>query len=121
MQCTISHVTTQYATNHARDNAKYYASCHSAKHHASEGNIAYMTRQKELCTMNDMAILCKVAYTTRQCNINDKEVLHNLASTACQYWAVQAGLLAPLTFSRHRLSTLAAFTSGAYFLHNGRR
>ena len=33
------------------------------------------------------------------------------------YWAIQAGLLTPL----HRLSPLAAFTSGAYFLHNGRR
>ena len=37
------------------------------------------------------------------------------------YWAVQAGLLTPLTFARHRLSPLAAFVSGAYFLHNGRR
>ena len=41
------------------------------------------------------------------------------------YWAVQAGLLTPLltplTFARHRLSLLAAFPSGAYFLHNGRR
>ena len=37
------------------------------------------------------------------------------------YWTVQAGLLTPLTFARHRLSPLAAFTSGAYFLHNGRR
>ena len=37
------------------------------------------------------------------------------------YWAVQAGLLTPLTFARHRLSPLAAFTSGAYFLHNRRR
>ena len=37
------------------------------------------------------------------------------------YWAVQAGLVTPLTFARHRLSFLAAFTSGAYFLHNGRR
>ena len=36
------------------------------------------------------------------------------------YWAVQAGLLTPLTFARHRLSPLAAFTSGAYFLHSGR-
>ena len=36
-----------------------------------------------------------------------------------RYWAVQAGLLTPLTFARHRLSPLAAFTSG--FLHNGRR
>ena len=45
MQFVISHVTMQYATNHARDNAKYYASCHSVKHHASEGNTAYMTRQ----------------------------------------------------------------------------
>ena len=30
-------------------------------------------------------------------------------------WAVQAGLLTPLTFARHCLSPLAAFTSGAYF------
>jgi len=36
------------------------------------------------------------------------------------YWAVQAGLLTPLTFARHHLSPLAAFTSGAYFLLNGR-
>ena len=62
-----------------------------------------------------------LAYTTRQCSLNDKEVLHSVASAACQYRAVQAGLLTPLTLARHRLSTLAAFTSGAYFLHNGRR
>ena len=30
------------------------------------------------------------------------------------YWTIQAGLLTPLTFARHRLSPLAAFTSGAY-------
>ena len=42
-------------------------------------------------------------------------------SVVSVYWAVQAGLLTPLTFARHRLSPLAAFTSGAYFLHNGRR
>ena len=35
------------------------------------------------------------------------------------YWAIQAGLLTPLIFAQHRLSPLAAFTSGAYFLHNG--
>ena len=37
------------------------------------------------------------------------------------YWTIQAGLLTPLTFARHCLSPLAAFTSCAYFLHNGRR
>ena len=37
------------------------------------------------------------------------------------YWTIQAGLLTPLTFAQHRLSPLAAFTSGAYFLHTGRR
>ena len=37
------------------------------------------------------------------------------------YWAIQAGLLTPLTFARHRLSPLAACTSGAYFPRNGRR
>ena len=34
-------------------------------------------------------------------------------------WAVQMGLLTPLTFARHCLSPLAAFTSGVYF-HHGR-
>ena len=49
------------------------------------------------------------------------------ASSSCrlwmeqQYWAVQEGLLTPLSFARHHLSPLAAFTSGAYFLHIGRR
>ena len=37
-----------------------------------------------------------------------------------EYWAIQAGLLPPLTSSWHRLSPLVVFTSGAYFLHNGR-
>ena len=37
-----------------------------------------------------------------------------------RYWAIQAGLLTPLTLAQHRLSPLAAFTSGVYFLHNGR-
>ena len=36
------------------------------------------------------------------------------------YWAVQAGLLTPLTFAWHCLSLLAAFTSSVDFLHNGR-
>ena len=44
-----------------------------------------------------------------------------LVSEIQRYWATQAGLLTPLTFALHRLSPLAAFTSGAYFLHNGRR
>ena len=35
----------------------------------------------------------------------------------CMYWAIQVGLLTPVTFARHRLSPLAAFTSGVYFLH----
>ena len=35
------------------------------------------------------------------------------------YYEVQAGLFTTLTFARHRLSPLAVFTSGAYFLHNG--
>ena len=37
------------------------------------------------------------------------------------YWTIQAGLFTPLTFARHCLSPLAAFTSGACFLHNARR
>ena len=34
---------------------------------------------------------------------------------AAAYWAIQAGLLTPLTFARHRLSPLAAFTLGRTF------
>ena len=30
--------------------------------------------------------------------------------TLALYWAIQAGLLTPLTFARHRLSPLDAFT-----------
>ena len=37
------------------------------------------------------------------------------------YWVIQAWLLTPLTFTWHRLSHLAVFTSSAYFLHNGRQ
>ena len=46
---------------------------------------------------------------------------NDLHSEVLFYWAIQAGLLTPLTFVKHCLSPLAAFTSGAYFLHNGRR
>ena len=35
------------------------------------------------------------------------------------YWAIQAGLLTPLTFAQHHLSPLAVFTSGAYFTVEG--
>ena len=49
-------------------------------------------------------------------------VLVTISSYQCMcYWAIQAGLLTPLTFARHRLSPMAAFTSSAYFFHNGRQ
>ena len=39
-----------------------------------------------------------------------------------RYLVVQAGLLTPLTFAwLHRLSPLAAFIFGAYFLHSGQQ
>ena len=38
-----------------------------------------------------------------------------------RFWAIQAGLLTPLTSAWHCLSPLVAYTSGAYFLHNGRQ
>ena len=46
------------------------------------------------------------------------EILMYNVSLIHAYWAFQAGLLTPLTFAQHRLSPLAAFTSGAYFFHN---
>ena len=45
--------------------------------------------------------------------------LHLYMYAQALYWAVQMGLLTPLTFARHCLSPLAAFTSGVYF-HHGR-
>ena len=41
---------------------------------------------------------------------------HTVIFSSSSYWAIQAGLLTPLTFARHRLSPLAAFTSCAYLL-----
>ena len=52
----------------------------------------------------------------RKNNLVHIEVLKTLPE---DYWAIQAGLLTPLTFARHRLSPLAAITSGAYFLPTG--
>ena len=43
---------------------------------------------------------------------------HGNIHSGCAYWV---GLLIPLTFAWHRLSPLAAFTSSAYFLHNGKQ
>ena len=60
------------------------------------------------------------SFLQRLLNIHRSDVGLHTALFDC-YWAVQAGLLTPLTFARHRLSPLAAFTSGAYFLHSGRR
>ena len=65
-----------------------------------------------------------VFYTHVEHNPSKTLAINNLVSlysVVSVYWAVQAGLLTPLTFVRHRLSPLAAFTSGAYFLHNGKR
>ena len=44
-----------------------------------------------------------------------------LKGASVPFCAVQVGLLTPLTFAPHRLSPLAAFTSGVYFLRHGRR
>ena len=50
-----------------------------------------------------------------------KEGASTIRQDSATYWAVQAGLLTPLTFVWRRLSPLAAFTSSAYFLRNGRQ
>ena len=61
-----------------------------------------------------------VSYTHSVAGIIYGRYIQLMAGTQSCYWAVQAGLLTSLTFARHRLSPLAAFTSGAYFLHNER-
>ena len=54
-------------------------------------------------------------------NVRKKNCSFTVGPFMCLYRAIQAGLLTPLTFARHCLSPLGASTSGAYFLHNGRR
>ena len=59
---------------------------------------------------------CNIGIIGRSCH-----KYHFCRDKHVAYWAVQAGLLTPLTFTRHRSSPLATLTSGVYFLHNGRR
>ena len=62
----------------------------------------------------------KAEVTMRQ-GFTVKQGVTTIHKDSAAYWAIQAGLLTPLTFARHHLSPFTAFTSGAYFLHNGRR
>ena len=84
-----------------------------------------------MCDLSGLVIVEKIVFLWAE---NNRSVTHIVIHSADlilasvfsmrpvpHYWAIQAGLLTPLTFARHRLSPLAAFTSGAYFLHNGRR
>ena len=68
------------------------------------------------CMLSKLVILQKF-WSRVKCNV----MVQELVPVNKLYWAIQAGLLTPLTFARYRLSPLAAFTSSAYFLHNGRR
>ena len=74
----------------------------------------------------DVLGISGVSCAVHVCSFNEKKLnnvlpLQFLQPQATAYWVVQAGLLTPLTFTRHRLSHVAVFTSGAYFLYNGRR
>ena len=83
--------------------------------------------------VRDQASLSRKHQTTRSHSVHTDDSLTENQSVSVKqgtttihedsaaYWAIQAGLLTPLTFAQHRLSPLAAFTSGAYFLHSGRR
>ena len=68
-------------------------------------------------TVGGVAVV-RVLYQYR---FREQDVTRCIAGLGGLVGAVQAGLLTHLTFARHRLSPLAAFTSGPYFLHNGRR
>ena len=78
-----------------------------------------------LSSLMRLVTLLRGAYF-RSCVVRERLMIYRVVSNDIRergvaYWAIQAGLLTPLTFARHRLSPLAVFTSGAYFLHNGRR
>ena len=76
--------------------------------------VPSMTLIGSFCTLSSFSrVVCDISVRP-----NPWPMTHR---TTLWYWAVKAGLLTPLTFARHRLSTLAAFTSLAYSLHNGRR
>ena len=79
-----------------------------------------------VCVPDHYLVLLRLPHTEHlNIYLRRKEVSWQLRDTCGgrvgTAWAIQAGLLTPLTFARHRLSPLAAFTSGAYFLHTGRR
>ena len=72
-------------------------------------------------TTSQYTITHIVYFKTQRTVLENTKLYANNNNRKLLYWVVQAGLLTPLTFGRHHLSPLAAFTSGAYFLHNGRR
>ena len=75
----------------------------------------------EVCNFPKVADRCKFLKQQTDDRIINWIKRKNVPPGMGAYWAIQAGLLTPLNFARHRLSPLAAFTSGAYFLHNGMR
>ena len=80
-------------------------------------NIA-MRAIKHVCTINTFLFACLLLFPYI---LQDFYCWCSLLPKIVSYWAIQAGLLTPLTFARHCLSPLVAFTSGAYFCDNGRR
>ena len=60
---------------------------------------------------------CGRKATLRSCVRVQVDVLGSMGSLLGR----SGGVVNSIGFRRHRLSPLAAFTSGAYFLHNGRR
>ena len=90
--------------------------CPSSKHYCGTlGKNWHLTEQG--CSGKWVPAVVKTAQGNTKCNVS----VTSWFALWLNYWAVQAGLLTPLTFARHRLSPSVAFTSSAYFLHNGRR
>ena len=80
--------------------------CHNADLKATRG----------LCGLVSLETQARSVHTQYQQAVH--AALAGVDVRACVYIGC---FITPLTFARHRLSPLAAFASGTYFLHNGRQ
>ena len=88
---------------------------------AVENSPIFLTRSTASChAWMEKSTVCTRTSCARSWQ-NSICILGRIVVPTEQYSAGQAELLTPLTFARHRFSPLAAFTSGAYFLHSGKR
>ena len=79
--------------------------------------LPWISEDRQFCLPSKINLIAMCKLQALVYDINNYAIGQKIDLKNVNYWVIQAGLLTPLTFARHRLSPLAAFTSGAYFLH----